>query len=176
MNCVRVLLADELPKQTVSRLVIVDIGPDIAPRGTERGRQLAGNAPETFHAPEEALAYLKSMAVGPVNEAAMRHRVAHGLTRLSNGTYTWKYDAFLRQQRRQGTMPAVDLWPDVRQIQVPTLIVRGAESDIFAPETMQRMQASMPDCQVVDIPGAGHTVPTDAPEAFEKAVRDFLAA
>ena len=54
--------------------------------------------------------------------------------------------------------------------------MRGAESDIFAPETMQRMQASMPDCQVVDIPGAGHTVPTDAPEAFEKAVRGFLAA
>jgi pimeloyl-ACP methyl ester carboxylesterase len=88
--------------------------------------------------------------------------------------YTWKYDKALRDQRRQGTTPPVDLWPAVRQITIPTLILRGADSDIFAVETAQRMQACIPGSQFVEIPRAGHAIPADAPEAFEKAVRDFV--
>ena len=96
------------------------------------------------------------------------------MPRLPNGKYTWKYDKFFREQRRQGQPQRADLWPLVPQITVPTLIVRGAESDVFAPETAQRMQAAMPDCQIVEIPGAGHSIPAEAPQAFAQAVRQFL--
>src|SRR6266545_3390521 len=133
----------------VERLVIVDIGPDIAPQGAERVRR-------------------------PAAEAALRHRVEHGVKKLPNGRYTWKYDKFLRDQRRQGGAPPVDLWPAVRQIKAPTLIVRGSESDVFSPETAKRMHELIPESRIVEIPGAGHSVPADAPEAFERAVREFL--
>jgi len=163
-------------QEIVTRLVIVDIGPDIAPHGAERVRRMAGDAPEEFSSPDEAIAYLKQFQTHPAAEAALRQRVMHGLKRLPTGKYTWKYDPFLRQQRRQGTMPAVDLWPAVQQIRVPTLILRGGDSDVFAPETAKRMQACIPGSQVVEIPGAGHSIPADAPEAFAQAVRTFLAA
>jgi len=121
----------------VEKLVIVDIGPDIAPRGAERVRRMAAEAPEEFATLDEAVAYLRRYATltSPVAEAALRYRVEHGMKKLSDGRYTWKYDMFLRAQRRQGSPPSADLWPVVPQIKVPTLILRGSASDVFAPET-----------------------------------------
>jgi pimeloyl-ACP methyl ester carboxylesterase len=158
---------------TIARLVIVDIGPDIDPRGAERVRRVAAEAPEEFASIAAAVDYLRQYQTHPA-EAALRHRVVHGVKKLPNGHYTWKYDSFFRQQRRQGQPQRADLWPMVQQITVPTLIVRGSESDVFALATAQRMQATMSDCQLVEIPGAGHSIPAEAPEAFEKAVREFL--
>jgi pimeloyl-ACP methyl ester carboxylesterase len=160
---------------TVAMLVIVDIGPDINPRGAERVRQTAANAPEEFASPEAAFDYLKQTMTHP-SEAALRHRITHGIKQLPTGAYTWKYDAFLRQQRRQGSVPVVNLWPDVQRLNVTTLIVRGADSDIFAPETAQRMHNTIPGSALVNIPHAGHSVPADAPEAFTRAVRAFIDA
>ena len=159
--------------ETVKKLVIVDIGPDINPRGAARVSRMAAAAPEEFNVPEEAVDYLKQTLTHP-SEAALRHRVAHGLKQLPNGTYTWKYDKALRDQRRQGTTPQVNLWPAVQQINLPTLILRGADSDIFTTETAQRMQTCIPGSQFVEIPRAGHSIPADAPEAFEQAMRAFI--
>ena len=62
----------------------------------------------------------------------------------------------------------------MEKITAPTLIVRGSESDVFAPDTAKRMLELIPGSQLVEIPGAGHSVPAEAPEAFERAVRQFL--
>jgi pimeloyl-ACP methyl ester carboxylesterase len=162
----------------VERLVIVDIGPDIDPRGAERVSRMAAEAPEDFGSVEEAVAYLRRFATltSAAAAAALRYRVEHGVKEMPGGRYTWKYDRFLRDQRRRGATPPVDLWPAVRRITAPTLIVRGSESDVFAPETAKRMLELIPGSQLVEIPGAGHSVPAEAPEAFERAVRHFLGA
>jgi pimeloyl-ACP methyl ester carboxylesterase len=159
----------------VEKLVIVDVGPDINPTGAERVRRMAAEAPEAFARIDDAVAYLKSY-YPHASDAMLQHRVEHGLRRLPDGMYTWKYDKALRDQRRRGTAPAVDLWPAVRRIKVPTLIMRGSESDIFTVETAQRMHDLIPGSQFVEIQGAGHAIPADAPDAFEKAVREFLAS
>src|SRR5262249_46841593 len=112
----------------------------------------------------------------PAAEAGVRHRVEDGVKKLPSGRYTWKYDRFLRDQRRRGSVPPVDLWPAVGKITAPTLIVRGSESDVFAPETAKRMLDLIPGRRMVEIPGAGPSVPAEAPEAFEEAVRQFLGA
>jgi len=160
----------------VEKLVNVDIGPDIDPRGAARIARMAGEAPEDFGSVDEAVAYLRQHVTlkSTAAEAALRHRVEHGVKKRPDGRYTWKYDGFLRDQRRQGTVPPIDLWPAVRKITAPTLIVRGSESDVFSLETAKRMLELIPGSQLVEIPGAGHSVPAEAPEAFERAVRQFL--
>jgi esterase len=161
----------------VDKLVIVDIGPDIDPQGAERVRRMAAEAPEEFASIDEAVAYLRRYAIltSPSAEGALRYRVEHGVKELPNGQYTWKYDKFLRDQRRQGRVPPADLWPVVRQITVPTLILRGSDSDVFSPETAKRMHELIPGSRLIEIAGAGHSIPADAPQAFERAVREFLA-
>jgi pimeloyl-ACP methyl ester carboxylesterase len=161
--------------ERVERLVIVDIGPDIAPAGMERIRGAIGTAPERFTTEEEAFEYVRR--ANPLyDEAELRHRVSHGLTRLPDGGLAWKYDTAIREAMRLGTRrEAMNLWEPLAHIACPTLLVRGAESDIFSPEIAKRMLATLPDGRLVEIAGASHTVPGDQPEAFAAAVRSFLA-
>src|SRR3989454_8854744 len=70
----------------------------------------------------------------------------------------------------------VDLWPLWSAIACPTLIVRGAESDVLAPETAKRMLATNPHARLVEVPGAGHTVPGEQPAAFQRLLTEFLGA
>ena len=97
------------------------------------------------------------------------------MRRLPGGGFTWKYDRALRDAIRQGRMrvPA-DLWPQWRAIVCPTLLVRGAESDVLSEDTAKRMIDALPAARLVVVPHAGHTVPGDQPAAFQALLREFL--
>jgi pimeloyl-ACP methyl ester carboxylesterase len=105
----------------------------------------------------------------------LRERVRHGLRRLPDGGLTWKYAKGLRDMMRAGRRDAVDLWEPLPRIPCPTLIVRGADSDILSPEVAKKMTGRLPEGRLVEIAGAGHTVPADRPEDFVQQVRAFLA-
>ncbi|MEK7384826.1 MAG: alpha/beta hydrolase, partial [candidate division NC10 bacterium] len=65
------------------------------------------------------------------------------------------------------------LW---QAVACPTLLVRGADSDVLSPEIAKRMLEANPRATLVEIPGAGHTVPGDQPAAFQALVAEFLGA
>ena len=110
----------------VERLVVVDIGPEIAPSRPRPRRQLMATAPERFETVDDVVAHMRANA--PLySEALLRQRAEHAVRPLPGGGFTWKYDRALRDAIRQGRMrvPA-DLWPQWRAIACPTLLVRGA--------------------------------------------------
>ena len=160
----------------VERLVVVDIGPEVAPEGRARVGQTMGQAPERFATVAEALAYQR--ANNPrYTDALLRHRVEHGLRALPDGGFAWKYDRALRDAVRTGRWrDTIDLWPLWRAVACPTLLVRGADSDVLSPEIAKRMLDENPRATLVEVPGAGHTVPGDQPEAFQALVAEFLGA
>jgi pimeloyl-ACP methyl ester carboxylesterase len=172
---VAIAYAGEHPHR-VARLVIVDIGPDIHPAGLERIRAMMSGAPERIESEEQAVAFARR--ANPLyDEAELRHRAAHGLKRLADGTLTWKYDRALRDMMRQGgRRDTIDLWEPLGRITGPTLIVRGAESDILSSGIAEKMLEGLPDGRLVEVAGAGHTVPGDQPAEFARVVRSFLAA
>ena len=95
----------------IERLVIVDIGPEIAPGGRARVGTLMATAPERFATVDDVVAHLRTNA--PLyTEALLRHRAEHAVRPLPGGGFTWKYDRALRDGIRQGRVrvPA-DLWP-----------------------------------------------------------------
>ena len=57
----------------------------------------------------------------------------------------------------------------------PTLVVRGAESDVFHDEDAERLAGALPDGRWVKVEGAGHTVQGDNPAGLLAALREFLA-
>jgi len=159
----------------LERLVIVDIGPDITLAGLQRVRDMMANAPERIESEEWAVEYIRR--ANPLQDVDMlRERVRHGLRRAPDGELTWKYAKGLRDMMREGRRDAVDLWEPLPRIPCPTLIVRGAESDILSAEVAKKMAERLPDGRVVEIAGAGHTVPADRPEEFVRQIRAFLAA
>ena len=87
----------------------------------------------------------------------------------------WRYDLAIREERRSGTgAPDGELWPVLASIPCPTLIVRGAQSDLLTREVAQRMVETMPDTKLVEVPRAGHMVFEDNPEDFLEVVHPFL--
>ncbi len=159
----------------LERLVIVDIGPDINLAGLQRVRDMMAKSPERIESEDWAVEYIRR--ANPLQDVDMlRERVRHGLKRLPDGELTWKYAKGLRDMMREGRRDAVDLWEPLPRIPCPTLVVRGAESDILSAEVAKKMAERLPDGRVVEIAGAGHTVPADRPEEFVRTIREFLGA
>jgi pimeloyl-ACP methyl ester carboxylesterase len=160
----------------VERLVVVDIGPEIAPAGRARVGALMAGASERLGSVEEAVAHVR--AANPrYSEALLQARVRHGLKPLPDGGFAWKYDRALRDAVRSGRWrDTIDLWPRWRAIACSTLVVRGAESDVLSPDIASRMLAAQPRARLVEVPGAGHSVPGDQPAAFLTIVQEFLGA
>lgn len=160
--------------QMLEKLVVVDVGPTLDPRGSQRISQEIQNVPEEFDSFEAALEY-QNRQNRFASEAVMRRRVRYSTKELPNGKTGWKYDLLIREQRRNGTVPpSEDLWPSLPNIQCPTLILRGAESDILSPEVAQQMLTTLPNCKMVEIQQAGHMVFEDQPTDFIAALKGFL--
>ena len=159
----------------LERLIIVDIGPDIELAGLQRVRTMMSQSPERIESEEWAVEYIRR--ANPLQDLELlRQRVHHGLKRLPDGELTWKYAKGLRDMMRAGRRDAVDLWEPLARIPCPTLVVRGAESDILSAEVAKKMTERLPDGRLVEIPAAGHTVPADRPDDFVRHVRAFLGA
>jgi len=164
-----------LHPERMERLMVVDIGPDIAPAGRSRVGSLLAASPERFASLEEAIAHVR--ANNPrYAERLLRERVLHGLRPLTDGGYTWKFDRAIRDAVRTGRWREdLDVWPMWTSLTCPTTVVRGAESDVLSPEIAKRMQETRPETTLIDVPGAGHTVPGDQPAQFLALLREFLS-
>ena len=66
------------------------------------------------------------------------------------------------------------LWSAVAKVSCPTLVVRGAESDVFHDEDAERLSSALPRGRWVKIANAGHTVQGDNPAGLLVALREFL--
>ena len=66
------------------------------------------------------------------------------------------------------------LWQACETVPCPTLVVRGAASDILSADVADKMADDvLTQGSLAVIPQAGHSVMTDNPEAFRKALTDF---
>jgi esterase len=156
----------------LARLVIVDIGPEIVASGGARIRE-GVRASDVFDSREAAFAAARAVNSVPP-EAHQRHRVYNSLMRTADGRWTFRYDRALRSGNTLRPRDAETAWRSCAQIAVPTLLMRGADSDILAPEVAKRMMEVIPGAGFVEIKGAGHPIPLDTPEAFAAAAREFL--
>jgi pimeloyl-ACP methyl ester carboxylesterase len=101
----------------------------------------------------------------------------HNLRQQTDGNWVWKYDR--RRFQQMGDQHAAErrgLADGLAKVTCPTLVVRGAESDVFHDEDAERLTQRLPDGSWVTIPRAGHTVQGDNPKDLAEALREFLAA
>ncbi|PKB78515.1 MAG: hypothetical protein BZY88_18045 [SAR202 cluster bacterium Io17-Chloro-G9] len=157
---------------TLESLVIVDTGPETQRRGGERIRNFQ-QLPDELDSFEEFVQRVQSYT-GRSREQTMGS-LKYAIRERPDGKWSWKYDKVLRSSgRRPGSWTSEQLWECVRVIDCPTLVVRGSNSDLFAEETMARMQQEIPDCTTVTIARAAHLVQGDNPVDFVAAVQGLL--
>lgn len=154
-------------------LVLVDYSPDNAPAGSARVAQAVAGTPDAFASVEEAMRYFKAAP-------AARARFEAYLRPVEGG-WAVKRDPHFREQFRKalatGERPklGVDMWQALAELRCPTLAIRGARSDMFAPETAAKLEAANPRIRVAEV-DAGHNVAGDNPQGFVAALAPFLAS
>ena len=158
--------------ERVRRLAVLDIGPEIAAAGaTNVATTMA--AQNTFSSEDEAFALARAANPRPT-DAAIRHRLAHNLRPLPDGTLTYKYDTALRIPRAIFDHTSAELWNCWRAVSCPVLLIRGDDSDILAEETAERMIAENANASLVTIPDCGHSITLERPEALQKVLDGWL--
>lgn len=65
-------------------------------------------------------------------------------------------------------------WDAVADIVVPTLLIRGQNSNLLTPEIAKKFVDLVDDCEFAEIEGSGHSVPLDKPKEFRDEVLRFL--
>jgi pimeloyl-ACP methyl ester carboxylesterase len=67
-----------------------------------------------------------------------------------------------------------DLSGRVGEIAVPVLVVSGTDDVMVPPETSEELHRAIPASRMVVVPGAGHMLPLEQPEAFNRALGEFV--
>jgi pimeloyl-ACP methyl ester carboxylesterase len=140
----------------IRRLVINDVGPLIAKDGLERIATYVGEDP-SFADLAALEAYLRrvSASFGTLTNAQWRHLAEHGARMRPDGTLGRAYDPRIAEAFKE-VKGDVDLWPVWDRITVPTLVLRGAESDLLRPADAAAMTARGTKARVVEFAGIGH--------------------
>ncbi|MGB7481787.1 MAG: alpha/beta hydrolase [Burkholderiaceae bacterium] len=170
-----------LPGNPVRRLVLNDIGPSLQPAALARIGDYIGQEVR-FASFDEAAAYIReiSQSFGQHSDDEWRKFAADVLRQTEDGQWTRNYDlklalpfkAITPEMAQQGEAA---LWAAYDAIRCPTLLVRGAESDLLSAETAQRMTVRGPRAQLVEIPGVGHAPTFMHADQIEIARRFLLA-
>ena len=162
-----------LHPDAVARLVIGDAAPETLGVGLSRIRAIV-QMRETFDSLQDAFEFASKMNPKG-DEEAQRERTHSNLMQRADGKWTWRYDSALRKPNPPITRPdSKTQWELLKRIQCPTLLIRGAQTDVLGCETAERMVREIPNCRLVELPNSGHQVPFDEPEAFLQAVQGFL--
>lgn len=69
----------------------------------------------------------------------------------------------------------LDIWRKIKDLQVPTLFIRGAQSDTFWAKTAARVQRANPKVKMEAIEKAGHLVPLEEPEKVSRLIIEFAS-
>ena len=69
----------------------------------------------------------------------------------------------------------LDLWLGLPRLKVPTLIIRGAETDTFLAATAQRVATIRPETRIVTLQKSTHLVPLEKPQETAETILSFLA-
>lgn len=160
--------------ESLSALVLIDAGPNVRRPGSGRIRNFVngGAEPSSLEAIIE-----RALEFNPRRDPLiLRRSLMHNLRRQDDGNWVWKYDR-RRFQAMGGDQHAIErrgLADGLASVTCPTLVVRGAESDVFHDEDAERLATGLPDGRWVKIPKAGHTVQGDNPKDLVAALREFL--
>lgn len=164
--------------EMVTALVLIETAPEVLRTGIEGLRRLMASGDE-FPTLEDAIQEFRPFFPYATTEQIER-RVNAALRPNEDGVYVWDFDPIFRDPTSRPPEPdpgqrrLSDLWDCVDRVQCPTMIVRGAETEMLTPEAIQRLHRRIPGSRVSLIEDAGHAVPTDQPAALSLNIREFL--
>lgn len=167
------MLVAATPGHPIRRLVLNDMGAMVPKASLERIRDYLGDDPAfpDIAALEARLRQVHA-PFGSLTDAQWRHLAETSARQHRDGSLRLHYDPAIAVPMRAAELADMDLTPVWARVDTPTLLIRGAESDLLLRGTAEEM-ARAPHVRLAEIAGCGH-----APALMEPAqiavVREFL--
>ena len=161
---------------TLRGLVAVDVGPDVQFEAVDRLMRGLG-AYRFFANLEEAATRLSALGARRPR-VLLEATLSQNLRQEEDQRWTWKCDPRTLNERTAAEIldPRQALWARLAAITCPALVIRGAESEIFAPADAERFTRALPHGRCVTVPSARHSVQTDNPKGLVAAIEAFDAS
>lgn len=170
-----------LPGNPIRKLVLNDIGPSLNLAALLRIGEYMGQSVR-FASFDEAARYIReiSLPFGPHTDEEWTKIAADVLRQDGDGQWIRHYDIALAVPFKVATPEAIQqseaaLWAAYDAVKCPTLLLRGAESDLLSAQVAQAMTQRGPKARLVELPGVGHA-PTFVHQNQIDIVKDFLFA
>lgn len=164
----------------IRRLVLNDVGPAIRFEALQRIGSYLGKAPR-FASLDEGAAYLRSISegFGPHTDEEWL-ALSAPLFREDGKDWKLHYDPaialpFAAVTPEIAAAGEAALWGAYDALRCPTLLIRGAQSDLLSAETARAMTQRGPNARLVELPGVGHA-PTLVHDDQIAIVREFLGS
>jgi pimeloyl-ACP methyl ester carboxylesterase len=167
-----------LPKSPIVRLVLNDIGPTLQAEALQRIGDFVGVTPH-WATVDEAADYLRGISLG-FGPHSREEWLALSLPQIKpdGDGYTLRRDPGIAVPFRSVTPEAAAtgeamLWYAYDAIRCPTLLLRGADSDLLSRDTAQAMTQRGPKARLHEFAGVGHAPMLGVPDQIA-VVREFL--
>jgi pimeloyl-ACP methyl ester carboxylesterase len=155
-------------------LVLVDIAPRIEKEGVDKIQAFMRQKPDGFASLEEV-----ADAIAAYQPQRPRSKSLDGLSKNvrlgSDGKYRWHWDPRFLEGKRDMRQRERRFAASARNIRIPTLLVRGALSDLLTEEGARAFLELAPHSEYVSVAGAAHMVAGDRNDIFGSTVIEFLA-
>lgn len=165
-----------MPDAPITRLVLNDVGPLLKAEALKRIAEYLGQSP-VFADFAQAEAYIRAVSAsfGLTTDAQWRRLTEVSLVAAAGGGWRLHYDpAIALPLRTQGSGSVdIDLWHIYDAVRCPTLVVRGAQSDLLDRTTLAAMAIRGPHAATIEIPEVGHA-PMFLDTGQIDIVRNFL--
>lgn len=168
------MLLASRPGTPIERFVLNDIGALVPKAALERIATYVGKDPR-FKTFNELEAYVRMVSApfGPLTDEQWHHLTLHGAKQHEDGSWGMGYDPGIGIPFQKGPLADVDLWSFWDTIACPTLLLRGAQSDLLLKENALAMTQRGPKPRLMEFQGVGHAPMLMADDQI-KIVRDFL--
>jgi pimeloyl-ACP methyl ester carboxylesterase len=177
MGAVLGMIMAAQPGTPLRHLVVNDAGPLLQKEALARIASYVGQDPKfaDFTALERHIREV-SAPFGALSDAQWHHLAATTARQLPDGRYALAYDPGIGEAFRAVTGQDIELWPLWDAIKVPTLLLRGADSDLLRRDTALAMTQRGPCARLLEFPAVGHAPMLLDPAQIDPVVEFLLHA
>jgi len=168
------MMLTALPNTPIRRLVLNDVGGLVPKAALARIAAYLGKDPR-FNTLRELEMLMRTISApfGPLTDAQWQHLARHNSIQHADGQWGFNYDPGIALPFQNIELADVLLWQHYDVITCPTLLLRGADSDLLLKETAVEMTQRGPRARLVELDGIGHAPMLMSADQIG-VVRDFL--
>jgi len=159
--------------QNVERLVLVDARPSSDTGTSKTLRHHLVHLPLQADSLSEVVQVIQRL-YPYLSTKTCEHLASYGYRQILGGKFVPKFDVRMSLQSDRLGCVTEDLWPFLKNVVCPTLIVRGKDSAFLSRAGVRKICKIIPGAKSKEIPMATHMPVQENPRAFQKVISDFL--